>query len=420
MVIRDIFNSIRFKATKNKAIYALAMMALFWTIFEGIVSYIAPIIIVEHGISKTLMGIILGSSSVAGACFDFIICKFIKNTNYRRIFLLMFVICLVFLFILWQAHVFIIYLLAMILWGIFYDLNFIGNFNFIGRCTEKNEHASSFGVLNIFQAAGYMLAPLIAGLVVVETVDNKPFFLALIFLILSFVFYLVLVSLKKKDRDPICQVVSSKPGDVFFEFKLWHKVGKIILPVLILTVLLNILDSFFWTIGPIFAQGFNFLDRFDGLFLTAYALPAVIIGWFIGGITKKIGKKSTAFASFLLGSIILTMVSLTSNPYIILSIIFLSSCFFAAAWPSINGAYADYISETPVAEHEIEGIGALSSNIGYIIGPMVAGIIADMVGNAQAFSILGVFNVAIAFILIFITPKKINIPQNIVKDVAKV
>ncbi len=44
-------------------------------------------------------------------------------------------------------------------------------------------------------------------------------------------------------------------------------------------------------------------------------------------------------------------------------------------------------------------------NIGYIIGPIAAGIIADTVGAMQAFSVLGGLGILFAGILLFIMPE---------------
>jgi len=44
-------------------------------------------------------------------------------------------------------------------------------------------------------------------------------------------------------------------------------------------------------------------------------------------------------------------------------------------------------------------------NIGYIIGPIAAGIIADTVGAMQAFSVLGGPGILFAGILFFIMPE---------------
>lgn len=176
-----------------------------------------------------------------------------------------------------------------------------------------------------------------------------------------------------------------------------------------MTLFFNIFDSFFWTLGPILAESYKDLHPFNGLFLTVYTLPFIFIGWFVGPITRKFGKKRTAFASFFIGSFFLSFFFLFHNPYLILGDIFLSSVFIGFTIPAIDGAYADYINETPKVEKEIEALNDFSTNLGYFIGPILAGLLADLVGHAQTFSVLGFMCFGVALILFVSSPRKIKV-----------
>jgi len=193
------------------------------------------------------------------------------------------------------------------------------------------------------------------------------------------------------------------------------KVGHLFFPILVLTVFLNLFDSFFWTVGPLLAESFSSSRQFAGFFMTAYSLPTLLIGWFVGSVTLRFGKKRTAFFSFLLGSLALSTLVLANNFWLLLVIVFVASSLSAMAWPAINGVYTDYISEAHKLEKEIEGLSDMAANLGYIIGPVLAGFLADRVGNAGTFSVLGLVGVIIALVLIKFTPKQITIPQSIVK-----
>jgi len=327
-------------------------------------------------------------------------------------YLFIFVICFTYPLILWQAKSIWIYLIAMALWGLYYDLHNYGTFDFVGLYTEKKEHSSSFGVIQVFQALGYMLAPLFAGLLISEVVGPRPFILSYIFLVLALIFFLLLLFFLRKEPDKGTSTSSESrcPNITFLkEFRLLKKVGYIILPVLCLTLVLNIIDAFFWTVGPLLAESLVELKGFEGLFMVAYSLPFLMVGWFVGGITKKLGKKRTAIISVLIGSAILSILFLIQQPMVIILVTFIASFFIALAWPANNGSYADYITETPLVEKEIEGVTDFYTNIGYVIGPILAGYLAENVGNIEAFSILGLIGLVAAVILLKVTPKSINL-----------
>ena len=132
---------------QHKIVFMFSLMVLFWTIFDDIMSYITPILIQENGFSMSMIGFIIGSSSITGALFDFLISKFFKNTNYKRMFLILFVICAVYPFLLWQAKALWFFLLVMAVWGIYFDLYGFGVFNFISRRSRKKDNSSYFGIV---------------------------------------------------------------------------------------------------------------------------------------------------------------------------------------------------------------------------------------------------------------------------------
>lgn len=386
---------------------------LFWSLFDGIMSYLAPLVITTEGMSKTMMGIIIGTSSIAGAIFDFLVCRIFKNTYYKRFFMMMFAVCLVYPLILFQAKTIFIYLIAMVLWGIYYDFKNIGNLDYISRFTAPTEHSHSFGVLQFFIAIGYLIAPILVGFIIAETLGWQSFGVAYIFLFISLFFFIILLIRNKRHNISEAKNECHTSENSWSEIILWGKIGKVLLPVLILMLFLNILDAFFWIVGPIFAESMTELGQFAGFFMTAYSLPVLLVGWLIGIITSKFGKKRTAFVALIIGSFFLTLIYFIKEPVLIIIDVFVASIFTAMAWPAINGAFADYISETLIYEKEIEGIEDFYANLGYVFGPMLAGVMADLVGNSGAFSIIGVAGIIIGLILIAITPNKINVKKEL-------
>jgi MFS transporter, DHA1 family, multidrug resistance protein len=410
-MLKKIYNNLKNYKTDQKPLLGFSVVVLFFSIFDGIISYISPLIITEAGLSKTVMGLIIGSSSFFGAVFDFLLCRLFIKTSFRRVLLVMFVICLVYPLILWQAKIVWVYLIAMALWGLYYDLYSFGKFNFVGRY-NKEDHSASFGVISVFENLGYVIAPLIAGLVIFDLVDWRSFVLAAIFIVIAFIAYLFFLNQIKSDSFSRDEDAACKKINFINELKLWKKVGSWIWPLLILSMTISMSEAIFWTIGPLFAENFSF-QAFDGLFLTAYALPPLLTGWFIGSFTAKVGKKKTGYFSFIAGSLMLELLIFISSPYMIVLVIFLSSFFMSLSWPSISGAYADYIAESPKVEKEIEGVEDFFSNLGFIIGPILAGILSDHFEYGQVFAFIGSLSCMIAIILMLLTPKKINIQVDI-------
>jgi len=409
--VHHLYQHIKKYGFKHKALYCLSFLVLFWTIFDGLLGYIAPLIITGEGLSKTMMGIILGTSSIAGMFFDIFLCKLLKNSHIRRLYLILFVICAIYPLMLWQAKTIWMYILVMGVWGIYYDLYNIGQYDFVGRYTKNDEHASSFGVLQVFSSVGYLLAPLFAGFLIGEVIGVETFLVAWIFLGIAFILFIVLLLLIRKnkqvrDEKDILKGINKKR---YSELFVWERIGKAIFPILVLTVMLNIIDSTFWTVGPLLVDSWSTLGIIGSLFTTAYLLPPLFVGWFMGPITAKLGEKKTANLGLLLGSLIFALFYVIYNPIILIVLTFLAAIFINISLPANNGTYADSIYDDGSIGTEIEGEADFATNIGCVIGPMLAGVMADTVGNVATFSVVGVMGVIVAVVLLVIIPSKIRI-----------
>jgi MFS family permease len=394
---------------KRKDIYALALMIFFWTIFDGIVSYTVPVFFIQNGLTNTFMGFILATSSIGGALFDFVLAHFVKDTDFRRIFLCMFFASLIFPLILFASKLIIFYILAMVIWGIYYDFANFGKYDFIGKRIGISRHADGFGIVSVFSSLGYIIAPAIAGFIVIDTVKFSTFLSAFMFLLFSFLMYLMLLKLSNlKDKQSFN---APKKGNfnIFKEIKIWPTIAKEVWPVLLFISLINISDSFFWTIGPLFSQSLKNSNFLGGFLLTIYGLPILVVGWFTGKLTRKLGKKKTAMVAFLLGSLILSLIVFSNNLFFIISVVFVSSLLSSIAWPSIEATFADYIYESHGLESHIEGLVDFATNLGYIIGPVLAGVVSDKFGNRFSFGILGVFSVMVTLVLMKFTHRTISV-----------
>jgi MFS family permease len=93
--------------------------------------------------------------------------------------------------------------------------------------------------------------------------------------------------------------------------------------------------------------------------------------------------------------------------------VFIAASLMAFSAPSLNGAYADYVIRTPQYETEIEALQDFFTNLGYIIGPILAGFLADKTGNLNSFGFLGLLGVFIIATSKAIMPAKIRVPDKL-------
>ncbi|OGL70773.1 hypothetical protein A3C09_04370 [Candidatus Uhrbacteria bacterium RIFCSPHIGHO2_02_FULL_47_44] len=381
-------------------------MLFFFLIFDGMMMFHVPLIITGAGLSEAQMGLIIGSSSIAGIIFDFLLTHILKKATYRRMFLVMLLMAATFPLILWKGQSMPLLFLGMIVWGIYYDLYNCGTLDFIGRTQPKEEHASSAGVVDVFIAFGYLIAPILASTFMKDSLDASLFYFAWGFLGIAFIFYLVLRRISPEKHTP----KTKKHLVTFFSEMHLHKdMVSILFPVFLVSTMLMMIESTYWMIAPLIELPTSWPFEFNGLFLFAHELPLLIVGWIIGEIIGKRSKKRVAFVTLLVGSTLMMLFLVVRNPFALIFLSFLCAVCTGITWPAIRGAYADYVSDVPNKEQDIELLQDSFTNLGFIVGPVLAGSLSGAFGHLQTIGIIGVVTCVISLILLVTTPKNIDL-----------
>ncbi|HVZ75790.1 MAG TPA: MFS transporter [Candidatus Paceibacterota bacterium] len=379
-------------------------MVFFFVIFDGIIMYLAPIVMQNAGVSLGTIGLLLGLSSVAGMCFDVILLRALENTGYRAIFSYMFLVALTVPYFLFAQNTVTFYLLAMAAWGLYYNLYFIGSLDFVRQSAGVHEHTSSFGVLKVFEGLGYLLAPFFGSLVLLTISAAYPM-PAWIFLPLMIAFMLFMLLALRRARPRVVEHKKRDALSTLVQIGIWRSIGRVIFPLLLLTLIINLVDAAVWTIGPLFSESLSIPGGLTGgAFMLAYTIPPLIVGWFVGSLVARRGAKRVGMGSLLIGSLLLIPIGVMSSAAALVGAIFLVSIFFSLIWPTINGAFEDTIAASPQYHEEIETIGDWFTNIGDTLGPMLGGYAAQIFGVQHSFAIMGICGVLVAIILLRATP----------------
>ena len=395
-------------AAPKRSLYTMAMMVLFFVIFDGIIMYLAPIVMQNAGVSLGTIGLILGLSSVAGMFFDVVLLRLLERTRYPAIFTYMFISALTVPYFLFGGTTITFYLLAMAAWGLYYNLYFIGSLDFIRQTAGVSEATASFGVLKVFEGLGYLVAPFLGSLLLLTITVAYPVPLLLFVpLVIAFILFLLVCRI---NRSPTRMFDARKknPLSTITEIGIWKRVGVVIFPLLFLTLIINLVDAAVWTIGPIFSESLSIPGGLTGgAFMLAYTIPPLIVGWFAGRLVGRFGMKRIGLGSLLLGSLLLVLVGVLNTTAALVLAIFFVSIFFSLIWPTINGAFEASIDRSPEYHEEIETIGDWFTNIGDTLGPILGGYAAQFLGVQNSFVAMGVFGALVALLLMRYTPREL-------------
>jgi MFS family permease len=299
-----------------------------------------------------------------------------------------------------------VFVIGMITWGVYYELLQFSHFNFIRHHVPKANYHQAWGTLSSFKALAYILGPLICGLIIAS--DFKTTFtLSLVFYSFAALgFFLLATVIRRRPLPPEPEPLAS----VKSEFKIWTTLFKKVWLIYIFLFLISVIDSAFWTVGTLVSEELRHTSGLGSLFLPAYTLPALFVGLAISRLPST-GKKRTALLTGSLAGLILALVGLTPHPLALILIVFTSSVFLSISYPEIEAVFEDYVSRLGTQGTNMVGLQSSAISASYIVGPILAGALAQVFGNRPMFTILGLAVAGYSLLIFFIIPRKIRLPE---------
>ena len=379
---------------------------------DGVISFWAPNQIQSSLNSSVWMGIIISFQSVVGFGADLIFPTLLRTTKTKRLVFWAVIMSALTSFFLTASVVkpFIaIFLVTMTLWGIYYEFVAFANYQFMGSVVPSHMRSAAWGVAGTFVNLAYFLGPLLAAAVLLKSYVLTEGII-LIFLVAA----LLLLSLFKGHRDMPAKI-DIKEINPWVELKHWLTLAKHIWPAMVISLLLGFIDSTFWTTGAIWTEKLAKINYLGGLFLPFYQLPAIFLGVVIAGWGIYKGKKILTEKFLIVAGIFLVGLAVSGAIYWQLSMVLLASAALSFCYPLLDGVYSDIVARMGKEKKDLIGLTSSVVNVSYVIWPPVVGIVAGLVGERLTFSFVGALVVVVSVILLFVTPKKLRLPQTEIK-----
>ncbi len=382
-------------------------------IADGVISFWAPNQIQSSLNSSTWMGIIISFQSVVGFGADLIFPALLRTTKTKRLVFWAIMMSALTSFFLATSAVkpFVaIFLVTMAVWGIYYEFMAFADYQFIGSVVPPHMRSAAWGIVDTFLNMAYFLGPLLAAALLL----NGYIFtegLILVFLVGA----LLLLSFFKGAHDAPAQI-DMKEINPWVEFKHWLTLSRHIWPAMVVSLLLGFIDATFWTTGAVWTEKLVKINYLGGLFLPFYQLPAIFLGVVVAGWGIYKGKKILTEKFLIVAGIFLAGLAISGSIYWQLTMVFLSSVALAICYPLLEGVYTDIVVRMGKERNDLIGLTSSVSNVSYIVWPPIVGVVAGIVGERLTFSFVGVLVVVVSIILLFVTPKKLRLPQGEIKS----
>ena len=376
---------------------------------DAVMAYSAPVYIESFVGSPFYMGLLLASSSVVGFIADVVIGKIFGNKNYYFFLFWTIIIGLSFpLSLLTLPPLIPLFLLAMSSWGIYFELMEFSSFHFVSEVERRLDNAKSWGTIYSFKSCAYLVGPLIASFLIAS--DTKfPFLAATLFFLFSLLASLFFhLTLGRKVHPHLPPPPPKRT--ILDEFIIWRLLFRHVWPVWLLTLTAIMVDATFWSVGTLLSEELKSSHPFGGWLITAYMAPNLLAIILVQRAARW-GKRHIAFLTGIISGLFLFVAGFTTSTPLLLLFVFISSFFSGIAVPEILAASEDYITRLRGLGNDMIALERTASSLAYIIGPILAGAFAGVVGNQRTLSLVGLVSTTLAVAILIATPRKILLPQ---------
>lgn len=393
----------------------ISVMLFFVYLGDGILSDWVPSFIQASLKSPLLMGFIVSFSSLIGFGADLVFPQMLKAVKTRKLMLMAIGTSLIFSGVLLWSIVWpwvVLFLLAMAIWGIYYEFLGFGGQQFVSEAVPAKARSSTWAIMGVFKSLSYFLGPIIGSTIAVTRGDTPTVIMAVIFVLIGYGIWLLM-----KDKRTEHEITEpSEKINILNEIKHWWTLSEHVWPVLTISIFMGLVDATFWTTGTVLTDSLAEKNWLGGMFLPFYMLPMVIFGILVAkwGIYK--GKKKVAEITMLLAGICLSFLGLTNSLYMLLAISLLTGTALSIAWPMTDAVYTDIVDRMGREGKHMVGLSSSTLSLAYIVGPIIAGGIAQTVGEKMTFSVMGILTVIVAIFLLFTTPRKLRLPQEEIQN----
>lgn len=389
-------------------ILTLATTLFFAFLADAILSFWVPNFLEGIYVDTSKVGLIMAFSSFVGLFCDLTLPQILKGVTVRKLTFFAILASFTFPFILFlSSHLTVLFLVlsSMAVWGVYYELLGFAQQQFVADSTPIKFHPAAWGILGVFKSLAYFIGPILASLFL-DYGLRIPLFAAMFFSFIS----LLLVGIYRKEHDRALLIDTTKVSLVK-EFSHWIVLIRCVWPVVTMGLFLGLIDSFFWTVGPIWSEELAKIDPLGGMFVSFYVLPSLFMGFVVAkwGVYK--GKKKLAAKIFIVAGVVLSLLSLSGGVYWQLGVVLVASTAIAAIYPLVDGVYSDIVARMGREREHMIGLTNSTLSVAYLFGPPVSGIIASLVGERNSFAVVGGVSAAVSLVLLLTIPKKIHLPQ---------
>ncbi len=379
----------------------LLLITLIWLIADNLLEFVFPTYLEGLGKSYFEIGLLLSLASISGLLIDLPMGALSDKASRKKLMISGLVLSVVFSIFIFSFNGNFFLALAFLFWGFAYQIWKVPRDAQFAALTDKIQRGEECGIDNEVKWIGQTIGPLIGGFVFLYF----GFSGIIGFYSLSLVFAIIILFLfiKETNHSPLGRDVclSMTLSSLISELRATKALGRVGILLLCFSLLFTAWEQILFTLIPLFygPNALNISPKLGGMLLAFFSLPGIFVSYHAGKMADKVGKKNILFFGLVVMGASLVLFSLSHNLYLIFFFALIASVGWASSLPALNGLIIDLSYNQ--RKGKIVGIWAFFMDAGYVIGPIVGGLIADMAGLRNTFLITGLFFVLASVFLVF-------------------
>lgn len=388
---------------------------LLFALGDGAFSYQVPIWLESVFHDVALVGIVMSSSSLVGFLCDLSFPTLFAKRDYRFFFALTLIVALSTQLFGLLSSSWLVAIIVMALWGVYYELFVFGLYHYLHTEIEPSQHASGWGITEAVRATALVTSPLIVSLFLFLQLD--PFILSgLLFgisLMISLLFFFT-------NKQHIVKITGeSTKAFSFVTFRVWSAFLGKIWPIYLFFFCLIMVDATIWSVGIFFAEQLRQISPLGAFFIPAYMVPVLVAPLFAGRLARRFGKKRSAFIIAIPLSLTLSIGHWAlHSPLWHVGVMALAGCFAGLILTESEAIFEDYVARLHRFSSEMIGLVRSASSLGYIVGPLVAGLLAEVLGTERTLAVIGLLPGIVGIFAYFKMRGKTRLPQQHLEEIS--
>lgn len=396
---------IRNRRLLNSKIFVILLVVFVWLIADNLLEFVFPTYLEKAGKSYAEIGVLLSVISISGLLIDLPMGALSDRASRKTLMISGLVLAIISTILIFSFKGDILLAAAFLFWGLAYQAWKVPKDAYFASLTKKDHRATSYGFEAEVKYGGQTIGPLIGGFVLTYLGFAGIISFYVVFLIIAI--FILFIFVKETNHRPMMHALSKsgKFSTLLKEVKNLRMFGFLGVLLLYLALLFTIWEEVLFVFEPLFygPDVLNLSPKMGGVLLACFSLPGLFLSAPFGKLADKVGKKTILVTGLLIIGLSLLVFSRSSSLFIVFALALLISIGWVLSMVALNALIVDLSYDHK--KGEIVGLWNFFMDIGFVIGPLIGGLIAEVWGVRNVFLTIGVVFLASSLLMLMVSHK---------------